>query len=401
MKLKTWIINAAMVIASAVIYISPGVADEWSEIVGKAKDQKVNWYAWGGAETTNTYISWVGRRVLQDYGIELIHVKLGDTAEAVRRVLAEKIAGRLNNGNVDLIWINGENFKAMKEEDLLFGPFVNKLPNFKFVDTDQNPGTIQDFTTTTNGLESPWGMAKLIFIHDQTTLEFPPRSIRSILDYARANPGRISYPAPPDFSATTFLKQALLELTADPRELQEPARDNFDRVTEPLWNYLDDLVPHLWQKGKEYPENSNTLIQMLGKGVIDLAFSFQIGGASNAIEEGILPKSARSFVLDQGTIGNTHFVAIPFNSAHKEAAMVVANFLMSPEAQVRKQNPTYWGEQTVLAMHLLTAEDKKRFIDIPRGKATLSNDELGKTLPEPHPSWITQIEEVWLRRYGN
>ncbi|WP_419904811.1 ABC transporter substrate-binding protein [Kiloniella sp.] len=390
-----------MIITSAALGISPGSADEWSDITGEASGQKVYWYAWGGAQTYNDYIEWVGERVFEEHNIEIIHVKLGDTAEAVRKVLAEKTAGRLSNGTVDLIWINGENFKTMKEEDLLYGPFVDKLPNFKLVDTEQNPGAIQDFTILTEGLESPWGMAKLIFIYDQATLKSPPRSIQSILDYARTHPGRISYPAPPDFSATTFLKQALLELTAAPEELQKPARDNFDRVTEPLWLYLDALVPHLWKQGEEYPENSDKLIEMLGAGDVDLAYSFQIGGVSNAIEEGILPDSARSFVLDQGTIGNTHFVAIPFNSAHKEAAMVVANFLMSPEAQARKQNPLYWGEQSVLASHLLSDADKKYFDDIPRGIATLSHEELGRTLPEPHPSWITQIEEVWLRRYSN
>ncbi len=404
MSLKTLTIKAVMIVVAIVVFatisISPTVADEWSDIVNKAKNQEVYWYAWGGAEPYNDYITWVGERVQHDYNVELIHIKLGDTAEAVRKVLAERTVGRLNNGSVDLIWINGENFKTMKEEDLLFGPFAHKLPNFQFVDVIQNPGITSDFTTPTEGLESPWGMAKLIFIHDRASLTSPPRSILSILEYARSNPGRISYPAPPDFSGTTFIKQALFELTADPRELQKPARDNFDRVTAPLWKYLDDLVPFLWQQGREYPKSSEKLTEMLGKGVVDLSFSFRIGVVSNAIEEGVLPISARSYVLEKGTIGNTHFVAIPFNSAHKEGAMVVANFLMSPEAQARKQNSAYWGEQTVLAMHLLSAEDRKRFNDIPRDAATLSSEELGNTLPEPHPSWITQIEEVWLRRYG-
>ena len=54
-----------------------------------------------------------------------------------------------------------------------------------------------------------------------------------------------------------------------------------------------------------------------------------------------------------GTIGNTHFVAIPYNSSAKEGAQVVANFLLSPEAQARKLDPTVWGDPTVLGLSLI------------------------------------------------
>ncbi|WP_259781991.1 ABC transporter substrate-binding protein [Aestuariispira ectoiniformans] len=399
MRLKSLIFAAA---AMAFLPVA-GQADEadWPSVTKAARGQTVYWNAWGGSSTYNSYIDWVGQRVRQDYGVKLVHVNLGDTAEAVRRVLAEKSTGRDEDGSIDLIWINGENFKAMKEADLLYGPFVENLPNFALVDTVEKPTTVLDFTVPTDGLESPWGMAQMIFIHDSARLKNPPKSMAAILAHARANPGRVTYPAPPDFTGSTFLKQALLELTRDRDALLKPAGDNFDTVTKPLWDYLDKLSPYLWHEGKEYPRNGGAMIQMLDDGAIDLAYSFNVGAASNAIAEGRLPESARSYVLDGGTIGNTHFVAIPFNAAHKEGAMVVANFLMSPEAQARKQNPDYWGEPTVLSMHRLTPADKALFDDLPRGVATLSAGELGRVLPEPHPSWMTKIEERWLTRYGS
>ena len=55
------------------------------------------------------------------------------TAESV---IAEKAAGQNSGGTVDLIWINGPNFLAMKEQGLLHGPFVAGLPNtMKAADT--------------------------------------------------------------------------------------------------------------------------------------------------------------------------------------------------------------------------------------------------------------------------
>ncbi|MEO1275020.1 MAG: ABC transporter substrate-binding protein, partial [Pseudomonadota bacterium] len=80
--------------------------------------------------------------------------------------------------------------------------------------------------------------------------------------------------------------------------------------------------------------------------------------------------------------------------------MVLANFLMSPEAQAEKQNPEVWGSFTVLDVAALPAEDKARFDALDLGIATLSPAALGAALPEPHPSWMVRIEQDWAERYG-
>ena len=99
--------------------------------------------------------------------------------------------------SVDLIWINGENFKTMKDNALLYGPFTDRLPNFKLVDTDEKPTTVLDFTVPTDGLESPWGMAKLVFVYDMAVLTEPPTSIAAILEHAKANPSQKCLPRRP------------------------------------------------------------------------------------------------------------------------------------------------------------------------------------------------------------
>ncbi len=395
------ILTLVLLAALAMPWRAGAQALDWADITAKARGQEVYWNAWGGDERINAYIAWVGARVQAAYGVTLRHVKLSDTAEAVRKVLAEKTAGRHEGGSVDLIWINGENFKAMKDQSLLFGPFAEQLPNFALVDVVNKPTTRLDFTVPTDGLEAPWGMAKLNFIHDSAVLPEPPRSMAAILDHAKAHPGRIAYPAPPDFIGSTFLKQVVYATAAEPSVLQRPAGDNFDSVTAPMWAYLDALTPHLWRGGKVWPKNGPALIRLLDDGEVDIAISFYPAEASSAIAAGLLPDTARSFVLDGGTIGNTHFVAIPYNARAREGAMVVADFLMSAEAQARKENPEVWGDNTVLAMDRLDATGRKLFADLPLGAATLAPEALGPTLPEPHPSWMTRIEEAWLSRYGS
>lgn len=376
---------------------------DWTSVLAAAKGQTVYWNAWGGDERINAYIAWVGTRVAETYGITLRHVKLADTADAVARVLAEKAAGETTGGTVDLIWINGENFAAMKRSGLLFGPFTQRLPNFRLVDFDGKPTTLVDFTVPVDGLEAPWGMAKINFIYDSARVTETPGSIPALLDWARAHPGRFTYPAPPDFIGSTFLKQALIELTPDPGLLQReaPEGDAFARATAPLWAYLEALHPYLWRGGKTFPASGNAQIQLLDDGEVDIAISFYPSDAASLILNGRLPKSARVFVLDGGTIGNTHFVAIPFNARSKAGAMVVANFLLSPEAQARKQNVQVWGDQTVLDMAKLSPADRAMFAPPRDNPALLSPADLGPTLLEPHPSWMTRIEAEWQARFGS
>jgi putative thiamine transport system substrate-binding protein len=374
---------------------------DWTQTVAAARGQTVYFNAWGGSERINDYIAWVGEHVAADFGITLTHVKLADTADAVARVLAEKIAGKNSSGSVDLVWINGENFAAMKAQALLFGPFAEALPNYRFVDTKGKPTTRIDFTVPVDGLESPWGMAQIVFLYDGARVAQPPRDMTQFLVWATAHPGRFTYPAPPDFTGSTFLKQALYGLVADRDALQRLAADeSFATVTAPLWQWLDRLHPQLWRGGRTFPQNDQTQRQLLDDGEIDISLSFNPGEASSAIAQGLLPATVRTYVLDGGTIGNTHFVAIPFNASAKEAAMVVADFLLSPEAQLRKQDPSVWGDPTVLAMDKLGPADRARFAALPLGVATLSPAELGPALLEPHPSWMTRLEAEWRRRYA-
>lgn len=373
----------------------------FEEAVAAAEGQTVYFNAWGGDERINAYIDWVGERVEALYGVELEHVKLADTADAVARILAEAAAGNEASGSVDLIWINGENFAALKEAGLLFGPFVAALPNFALVDTEDKPTTLVDFTVPTEELEAPWGMAKFNFIYDSARIAQTPDDAESLLAWAKDNPGRLTYPTPPDFLGSTFLKQLLIELAADADLLQRPLESEAQlaEVTAPLWAYLDALHPHLWRGGEAFPTSGPAQRRLLDDGEVDIALSFHPGEASALIEAGQLPESARTFVFPEGTIGNTHFVAIPNNASAPAAAMVVADFLMSPEAQARKQNPEVWGDDTVLNLARLSAEDRARFEALPRGVATLSPEDLGPVLLEPHPSWMTALEDAWRQRY--
>ncbi len=344
---------------------------DWKAVLDAANGQTVYWNAWGGSTATNDFIDWVGRRVAEENGVTLEHVKLGDTAEAVSRILAEKVAGRDTGGAVDLVWINGENFAALREAGLLYGPFATDLPNWHYVD-DTDTRVTHDFTVPTEGYEAPWATAQVVLMHDTADLPEAPRDMGSLLDWAEANPGRFTFPQPPDFLGTTFLKQALVDLAPDPTALQAPVEEaDYAAVTAPLWDFLDRLTPNLWRQGRAYPQSGPRQLQLLADDEIDLAFSFSPGEASAAIADGRLPDTVRTAVLDGGTIGNASFVAIPYNANAKAGAMVVANFLLSPEAQARALDPGLLGYGTVLDMARLDPADRAGFDALELGVATL------------------------------
>jgi len=399
--IKKILMTLSVVLMTTTFAISADVSD-WKSIESAAKGQTVYFNAWGGAQNINDYIAWAGEKIKQSHGVTVIQVKLDDTANAVAKVVAEKAAGANENGSVDLIWINGENFASMKRQGLLLAPdWATKLPNWKIVDWANKPTIETDFTVPTEGLESPWGMAKMVFFHDTARTSSMPDSFSELVAWTKKNPGRFSYPAPPDFIGSSFLKQALSESVSDPAILLKPVVEaEFEKVTTPLFAKLDEMHPNLWRSARTFPKNKEALRQLLADNEIDIAFAFSPAEASNAIANNELPDTVRSFVFSKGTLGNTHFVAIPYNANSKEGALVLANFLISAEAQLRKQDPKIWGDPTVLNMAALSDEEQKMFSELDLGIATLKPGELGPTLNEPHASWMTRLEKEWSKRYG-
>ena len=388
--------------ALALALAAPAAADPaWDAVLAKAKGQTVYWNAWGGDERTNAFIAYVGEQLRARYGVEVKQVKLTDTGEAVARVVAEKAAGRDGDGSIDLIWINGANFLSMKQQGLLYGPFVEKLPDARYIDTTNKPSNVVDFTIPVDGYESPWRLAQFVFIYDSAKVPAPPRSLAALTEWIEAHPGRFAYPDPKDFMGASFLKQVLIDFAPDRARLAEPADDAaFRTQTAPLWAWCDRVKPSLWRKGGPYPANEPALIQALNDGEVDFALAFDPAEAAAAAKAGRLPASVRVTTFADGALGNTSFVAIPYNSPHKEAAMVVADFLLDPATQAYAQNIDHLGAYNVLDMAKLSPAQRKLFEDLPSDPALPKPGDLAPILLEPHPSWMTRIAQEWRRRYS-
>jgi putative thiamine transport system substrate-binding protein len=372
----------------------------WNEVLQRARGQTVYFNAWAGDEKTNEFIAWAGNELKTRHGVTVVHVRLKDTAEAVARVVAEKTAGRDRDGTVDLVWINGPNFLAMKQQNLLFGPVNALLPNHRYVDTTSKRSNVIDFTTPVDGMAVPWRLAQIVFVYDSQRLKNnPPRSAPELLAWAQRNPGRLTHPNVSNFLGSTFLKQALIDLVEDPSVLQRPATDEtFARVTAPLWTWYDQLRPVLWRRGQQFPENGSAQRQLLNDGEIDITISFNPAEAAVSMRAGLLPPSVRTFTFAKGTIGNTSFVAIPYNAKARDGALVLANFLLEPEVQARVQDIQSIGAVNVLDADKLSPQQRVLFSELTPSPALPTAAELGRPQLEPHASWMTRITAEWQRR---
>ncbi|NDV02377.1 ABC transporter substrate-binding protein [Pseudoroseicyclus tamaricis] len=395
----------SIALALALLPASAGAQDlldlSWEEVVEEARGGEVNFFLWGGADNINRYVSEYLGGLLKPYEITLNRVGVADTTEAVNLVLGEKAAGNDNEGAVDLIWINGENFRTMMEADLAYCGYTDLLPNAEYVDW-QSPAIAYDFGLATEGCEVPWSGAQFAFAYDSARMDEPPRSIEAILDFARENPGQFTYPAPPDFNGAAFVRHVFYEVAGGPdRLLGDFDQQVFDEVAGETWELLNELEPSLWREGATYPTSITQLQQLFANGEVALSFEYNPSQFGAGVEAGQFPETVRSYGLDGGTLANTNYTLIPYNAANKAAALVLQNLILSPEAQLEKARPEVWGAASVLVEDRLPSDVQESFAALPSHPSVVSPAELaGAALPELSADWIAAIEAGWIETVG-
>lgn len=342
---------------------------------------EVRFYHWGGSETINRWLDEVVAPALKaEAGYTLVRVPM-DAAAFVDKLAVEKEQNK-KPGSIDLVWINGENFKRAQAGGLLAGPITDRLPHFgSYVDP---AAAAADFGTPTKGFESPWGRAQLVFETDTARVPTPPKNLAELKAWIVAHPGRFTYPELPDFTGSAFVRQTWLALGQD---------------DEALWLWLNEVKPFLWNQGKAYPKSTAELDQLLARGEVDFNVTYTQAHAQNKIDEGLYPETVKSFVLDDGSLSNTHFVAVPFNAPNEKGALALANLLLSPALQLSKNKADQWGDFTVLDPARLNEADRQAFAALDLGPATASLADLARTaVAEPAADVVARLETGWRDR---
>jgi putative spermidine/putrescine transport system substrate-binding protein len=379
--------------------------NDWDGVLKAAKGQTVNWYMWGGSDSINAYVdNFDGKTLKERYDITLNRVPVADAADYVNQVLSEKEAG-VEEGAVDLMWINGENFYTLKQADMLYKDWAQAIPNAKLVNWD-NPAINLDFGRPVDNMESPWSSAQIQFVYDsaRTSEDELPRSYAELKDWACANPGRFTYIAPGlgGFVGTRFVKGALYEISGDAKQWLSFDQAAWDAQSSALWDYLNELKPCLWRNGETYPKDEPELVTLFANNEVDLSLTQDITGAGRWIADGRMPETARAFVFDNYMIGDFNYVAIPANSPHKAAALVLANLLLEPEFQAAQILPENgFGLGFAIDVTRVTDPEQAALLKDAASKLGASAtpaEEMAKSLVgDSAAEYQTLVEEEWLK----
>ncbi|XPV77169.1 MAG: ABC transporter substrate-binding protein [Desulfovibrio sp.] len=373
---------------------------EFSQIVKDAKGTTVRIYMYGGLAQVNKWIDgWVSEQMKTRYDITLERVPM-DASVFVNKLLTEKSAG-VEKGVMDALWINGENFKNARKANLLFGPYAEKLPNFnQYVNKEL---AAYDFGMPVDGYETPYGWAQFVFEYDKANHGTKPESFAALQEWIIAHPGKFTYPQPPDFTGSAFIRHLFYALTGGYEQYMGGFdQELFNKNAPKLWAWLNEVKPYLWQKGRTYPKGISQMDTLFARGEIAINMSYHPLHAQSKILDGTYRSSVESFIMPEASIFNLHFWAIPYNAPNKAGAMVFANFMMSPEAQLSKFDPANWGDYPAIDVSRMTEEMQKTFKDIDLGSPTLTPAELAQSaVPEIPAEYVVALEKGWLKNVLN
>lgn len=371
---------------------------DWADVLAEADGQTVRLWMYGGDDKGNAYVDDVLAPAAAELGVDLERVPIADTSDAVNRVLSERRAD-VTDGDVDLVWVNGDNFATGQQAGAWLCDWTSMLPNMAYVAPD-DPLVTSDFGLDVDGCEAPWHKAQFALVYDEARVPDPPGSVEELLTWIEENPGRFTYPAPPDFTGSVFVRQVLYALSGGVEQVPlEFSQEAYDELAPGLFDRLEELAPSLWRGGETYPQELGELDQLYADGQVDLTMTYGPATLPDLVAEGTFPASTRVLLLDGGTIGNASFLALPSTSGSRAGAMVVADLALSPEQQLAKARPEVWGQFTVLDQALLPADVRERFAALPRSAVLPSYAELSEgSDPELAAAWVTALDEGWRRQ---
>ncbi|HAS79871.1 MAG TPA: ABC transporter substrate-binding protein [Fusobacteriaceae bacterium] len=368
----------------------------WEKVKENSKETQVNIYMWGGSSQINSFMDKViAKNLEEDNKIILNRVPIVDIKDTVNKLIVEKQAEK-KDGSVDILWVNGENYKALKEANVLWQGFTDKLPNLEYV----NEKTLAtDFGESIEGREAPFGEAQFNFVYDSTKTEKPFVNYETLKKYVVANPKVFTYPAIPDFTGSAFVRNIVIDMLGE--DINSMSEKDFKLALEPVWDYLNEIEPYLWREGKTYPESSGKLDTLYKNGEVGVTMGYSVNKAANKVAVGEFKDTSRSFLLNRGTLFNNHYLAIPMNASNKNGALYVINYLISSEAQILKQDPSNWGDFNILDINKISLEDKESLSELSTSVYTVPLEELAKKrVSELSPAKLEIIEEGWLKNVG-
>jgi len=362
----------------------------WTEIKEQARGQTINLMMWTGDANINDYMNNYVKPELQDRYDITLNITGGQGSTIVSILMGELQAGK-EQSELDMMWINGETFYQLRNLDALYGPLLEKLPNYEYLDME-SPFIKNDFQQPVDGMEVPWGNVQFTLIYDSARTSNPPANRQELRTFIEQNPG--SFTISTGFTGMTFLKSLLISMAGEETLYGPFDEQKYRKYSQQLWAYINDIKHNFWKNGETFPNDVASMHQMFVSGELAITMSNNDAEVDNKVLEGFFSETSKAYLWESGTIQNSHYIGVPVHSGHKAAAMVASNFLISPGAQYQKLKPSVWGDGTVLQKESLPEEWQQKFSNIPERERAPSRKELNKkALRELAPEYMIRLNE--------
>lgn len=236
----------------------------------------------------------------------------------------------------------------------------------------------------------PYRGSQVLLAYDTTKLDpaNAPKTWPDLVAWIKANPGQFIYNRPnKGGSGGNFVRRAILE--ANGKDPSKFAVDNYtaeagEAMLNPAWDILMDLAPSLFDGGA-YTSGNTQSIQLLGQSAVTMipAWSDQ---ALSAIAQGVLPETTGLVQLsDLGLPGGFTKLAVLSNGVNKDAALKLADFLLTEEIQSAVL--TELGGFPGVSWEHVSPELREKFADI-----------IPTTIPTfPGGDWEKAVNDGWYR----
>jgi putative spermidine/putrescine transport system substrate-binding protein len=131
-------------------------------------------------------------------------------------------------------------------------------------------------------------------------------------------------------------------------------------------------------------------------GEIDFSCQFGLYGVAIGLRDGTYPEGAEQFIFPEGNmIKNKNYLVIPANAPNPAAALVMANYMASVEAQASKLEVA--GMPPGIDPWRLSEDDVAKLTAASPGFVGITQQELdANTAPDTNATLVDVIEAAWL-----
>ncbi|GFN24241.1 extracellular solute-binding protein [Thermanaeromonas sp. C210] len=299
---------------------------DWAKIEEMAKESpEITFYTF----TYKDIFTEIASEFESKYGIK-VNVVLAEANPTYQKVLAEQ-----NNpqGTIDAWFMQASQVDKAKSAQLLFGPIDMAIPNAQYLEPTAK---MYAEGTPIEGYALPLRLNQAVIAYDSAKVPDPPKSFSELEKWVEENPQKFTYCDPNrGGSGQAFVNSVIYWLTGGADQYLGEYDEQKVESWGTVWEWLNKIEPYV-----VYSSNNNDALDKLNRGEVFMAAAWE-DMVITAMNEGQLPKTVKSILLEPGYIGGADYLAVPANAKNKAAALLWINFLLEPDIQSKFVETNY------------------------------------------------------------